>query len=414
MENCHAMMSVNRTSAVRFLAGLLILMWVLLLSQQIYYYAGVALSMGCAIVGLPSLKRLLQRRKAARFALLTALFALIWVAAGSAFFGSLDIQFYTRIGYFYFNIASAAGIAYILDRYARLSPEGSIELIIKVFFIYALLNVLALLYQPFQDASLLLFRMDEHQAALYEQQPYRFFGLAGFNGFGVALIYPLLVALLFTSSAGKTKFGIAAVFLFTVVGLFGSRIAGILSLLVALALSPPKVKLFILMFLFASLAYILSIIEDSETLKWAFELLYAYVNGEGLVTESSNVLFERMYFVPDSWVTIFAGDFQFLNLDGSYYGHTDAGFMRMMLYFGVFGSVFYYLSFVAMSLLVKFKHIFILLAIMIVSEIKGDAILSSPASKLYFLIVFVSLGKEMASANRLLSFRAKRPAIPEV
>jgi hypothetical protein len=104
-----------------------------------------------------------------------------------------------------------------------------------------------------------------------------------------------------------------------------------------------------------------------------------------------------MYFIPDSWVTVFFGDFQFLNSDGTYYGNTDAGFMRMMLFFGLFGSAIHYLSFVGISLLAGLKHIFLLMCIMIFSEIKGDAILASPASKLYMLIVFVSLGVKISS-----------------
>jgi hypothetical protein len=394
------MMILSQTGAVRLFAGLFVIVWVLLLSQQIYYYFGVFLSLVCAVYGVPVIKRLLYKSKAARFALIMAVFTLVWIVVGSMLFGTFDTQFYTRIFYFYFNVVSAAGIAYLLIRFAKFDCDGAIRLIWLAFFIYGLLNIFALIYQPFQHASLLLFRMDEYTTELFERQPYRFFGLAGFNGFGVSLIYPLLITLVLNSAAKKTALGIGAVCLFVVVGLFSSRIAGILCLLVTFLLVPPKLKVAMILIFCVAVIYVLSIIEDSETLKWAFEMLNSYVNGEGLVTESSNILFQRMYFTPDSWITIVLGDFHFVNSDGTYYGNTDAGFMRMMLFFGIFGSALFYLSFIGISLLAGRKHIFLLTGIMIFSEVKGDAILASPASKIYMLIVFVSLGIRIASKVR--------------
>ena len=390
------MMTISRIGAIRLCAGLFIIVWVLLLSQQVYYYVGVLLSLVCAMFGMPVIKRLLHQSKAVQFALLMASIALVWMGVGSVIFGIFDAQFYTRIFYFYFNVASAAGIAYLLIRFAKLDSEGAIRLIWMAFAIYGLLNVLALVYQPFQHASLALFRLDEHQKQLFEQHPHRFFGLAGFNGFGVSIIYPLLITLVLRSASKRTVLGICAVCLFTLVGLFASRIAGILCLLVAFALAPPKVKALMLLVCWVAALYILSIIEDSETLKWAFEMLINFVNGEGFTTESSDILIGRMYFIPDSWITMFFGDFYYLNPDGSYYGGTDAGFMRLMLYFGIFGCFFYYLSFIGISMLLRFELIFILMGIMIISEVKGDAILASPASKLYFLIIFTSLGKQIS------------------
>lgn len=389
------MMTFTRTSAIRLYLSLFIIVWVLLLSQQIYYYAGVLLSLVCAMFGMRVIKGLLHQRMATQFALLMALFVLVWMVVGSIIFGIFDAQFYTRIFYFYFNVASAAGIAYFLIRFAKLDSEGAIRIIWLSFAIYGLLNLLALVFQPFQHASLVLLRLDEYQAQLFERQPHRFFGLAGFNGFGVSIIYPLLITLVLRSKAKNTVLGIGAVCLFTVVGFLGSRIAGILCLLVSFSLAPPKIKALMLIMSWMVVLYIMSIIEDSEMLKWAFEMLLNFMNGEGLVTDSSDILFNRMYFIPDSWLTVFFGDFHFLNSDGSYYGDTDAGFMRLMLYFGVIGCFFYYLSFIGISLLLRFEFVFLLMGIMIISEVKGDAILASPASKLYFLIIFVSLGKQI-------------------
>ncbi len=46
-----------------------------------------------------------------------------------------------------------------------------------------------------------------------------------------------------------------------------------------------------------------------------------------------------MYFFIDPY-TFFLGDSLYLNPDGSYYKYTDVGYMRTILYMGIFGTIF--------------------------------------------------------------------------
>lgn len=86
----------------------------------------------------------------------------------------------------------------------------------------------------------------------------------------------------------------------------------------------------------------IQILVDELLLPYAFEFIYTYQESGSFSTESSDVL-NDMYF-PISLDTMLWGDGKFMNEDGSYYMHTDAGYMRSVLFFGVFGQVFLVLS----------------------------------------------------------------------
>lgn len=79
---------------------------------------------------------------------------------------------------------------------------------------------------------------------------------------------------------------------------------------------------------------------------WIMEPVIAFSDGlaKGEISfgESGNTLTDRMYFLPDDDSTICVGDGRFSNSDGSYYMHTDAGFMRHMLFYGVIGCFLLY------------------------------------------------------------------------
>lgn len=70
-------------------------------------------------------------------------------------------------------------------------------------------------------------------------------------------------------------------------------------------------------------------------LRYAFEFVYNYLNGNGFTTSSTEML-SGMYF-PVSTKTFLLGDGQYTSEFGGYYMSTDAGYMRQILYFGLFG-----------------------------------------------------------------------------
>ncbi len=98
------------------------------------------------------------------------------------------------------------------------------------------------------------------------------------------------------------------------------------------------------LFIVGAAAMALFVVYASQymNLGWAFEFVFAYLEKGELETASSNQLL-TMYVLPDTLTSLFIGDSRMLNPDGSYYMHSDAGFIRHLFYWGVLGSLAYWL-----------------------------------------------------------------------
>lgn len=79
-----------------------------------------------------------------------------------------------------------------------------------------------------------------------------------------------------------------------------------------------------------------------RTLNFVFELFISYEETGSLSTNSSEATL-NMYVFPDNLKTWFFGDGKFINSDGSYYMYTDVGYLRYIYYFGLIGTVIYFL-----------------------------------------------------------------------
>ncbi|WP_370407935.1 hypothetical protein [Tenacibaculum dicentrarchi] len=134
-------------------------------------------------------------------------------------------------------------------------------------------------------------------------------------------------------------------------------------------------------------------IVDEKLLPYAFEFVYNYQNTGELTTSSSDHLNE-MYF-PISDDTLLYGDARYTADNGkSYYKHTDAGYMRNTLFYGVLGLIYLILAqiitfrnvlFSKIKINNKLYFLFILLFAFIL-HYKGEILLSSP---LYQSIIVV-------------------------
>lgn len=65
---------------------------------------------------------------------------------------------------------------------------------------------------------------------------------------------------------------------------------------------------------------------------FAYEFVFNYLDGKGVSTVSTDEL-DKMYYPLEGWTWIF-GDGRYLNPNGTYYGSTDAGYMRNALFGG--------------------------------------------------------------------------------
>ena len=111
------------------------------------------------------------------------------------------------------------------------------------------------------------------------------------------------------------------------------------------------------------------------------DFIESFQNGKFSIGSSGNVML-NMYYIPNDDSTIIFGDGEYRNSDGSYYGHTDVGLMRMMLFGGIFNILFFYGSFILLLVggydlngyVEKRTIFFISLITCAFFEFKGDAL----------------------------------------
>jgi hypothetical protein len=131
---------------------------------------------------------------------------------------------------------------------------------------------------------------------------------------------------------------------------------------------------------------------------YGFELFINFSNEGSFSTRSSTTLLQRMYFFSDN-NTFFFGDGYWNNPFGDgYYMHTDAGFMRHVLFYGVFPSFLLYLVYLYIFFTIarynKNNIIFIImvfsiLLIFIAGQFKGNFLVGSAMNIKFIMIFFI-------------------------
>ena len=161
-----------------------------------------------------------------------------------------------------------------------------------------------------------------------------------------------------------------------------SFITIILLLTLILIQSKSKKSLLFLILSFLSLGiYYLNYIplDQIRLLVFVFEPLINFFNGEGFVTSSSQKLFDEMYF-QIGLEKLYYGTGMYFNPDGSYYGYTDSGYMRIILFFGLpLAITFIFFNFLMIKILINRSNhhptLFLtIILFMLVYQIKGDII----------------------------------------
>ena len=125
--------------------------------------------------------------------------------------------------------------------------------------------------------------------------------------------------------------------------------------------------------------------------KWAFDLFLTFFETGKLETGSSNVLLDRMLFIPDM-KTILMGDGMYSTATG-YYMETDSGLMRPLLFGGIIFALLRYFSFYMLLVIStikkkQFKEVkamyFWIGIVCFIFEIKGEIIFSCLPIILWF------------------------------
>lgn len=249
---------------------------------------------------------------------------------------------------------------------------------------------------------------------LYSATYYTRFGLQGFSGFGTTLMCTLAVLLgcyllILAIRTGDDIGPYATRILISIVGaaMYG-RIGLLVSfpiviiMLVYIALKFGKYKPLIVSIVFIVVLILLFIVfADSlrqiDSINWMFEWAFNFLDTGTFSTQSSTRLSE-MYIHP-TLTTFLYGD-GYYTVMGSYYMSTDVGYLRPLLFWGIFGEILYYLQFLplmnALGRKLKGHDVSFLLlclfVLLIAFEAKGESALSV-GTNVYMIVGAMSLVK---------------------
>lgn len=227
--------------------------------------------------------------------------------------------------------------------------------------------------------------------AVYEFR-YSLDGFAAFSSASVFSFACLFCSYLVASNSKVNIVQIACLILMVVGCFFYGRVSlvGMLLGAVLIIWSADKfsktvnVVAVIFLFVFGLLSVLNVASQSNESLlawqDWAFSIIKQLFIEKEVTDYSVTHMVEDMYYMPDFFTLLF-GDGLYTNANGSYYGHTDVGFMRLILYGGILDlilvySLLIYLSknIIRISKSVVFKRFIVLAtALFLILEMKGEA-----------------------------------------
>ncbi len=329
------------------------------------------------------------------------------------------------------------GAFFICDLIRKSIKQFSIikllEIIVLVFFVQGVISLIFYFIPNLYTSFTSLLNTDVSQN-LYERlhlSEIRLMGIgnAFFNGvikYGICFI--ILTFLRYNQNSIFSQRGGVFLFLylfFIIVGVMTGRtffIVILMSILVIIFYESKRVDKFIVKLIFTPIIILLLLVPFffvfksyvdidrlNKTLDFVFELFNSYEQSGSFATTSSDATL-NMYVWPNSLSTWFFGDGKFINSDGSYYMHTDVGYLRYIYYFGILGtSIYFYIQFKMLayfSRLAKEKNLsfmaMLLLVWIIILNLKGIANIDFFA---VFLIVGASIDNHWKNkaANRSYS-----------
>ncbi|WP_159066146.1 hypothetical protein [Vibrio harveyi] len=217
------------------------------------------------------------------------------------------------------------------------------------FVLQTLVQLLAFTFPPFLTLVHSTYTDTQIGRIYHSYGGLRGLSLSGSPSWGLTIGYGIAFILFFKNLNSWTAVNKFLIFILLVCGNFFAGRSGFLGLALGLVYyltKMPKKHLFTLSFLGSIVIFILSFMYmekiqevlaiNKETFKFALEAYYNYQNNGVIETRSTNILFS-MWNVQYSDFTHLFGDGYFLSpIEDSYYQHTDVGYLRTILFGGVF------------------------------------------------------------------------------
>ncbi|RCS69126.1 hypothetical protein CIK83_16095 [Vibrio casei] len=313
----------------------------------------------------------------------------------------------------FFSIVCTSYFIVMKDKY-----DISLYKLLSIIFLLQCFFVILMLLSP--SFSMLVQSVTKTEAQISRLSSYngiRGLGLTGFVAFGfsitMGILYPIMSYWIKYESKLNDFFKILILLIGAICSLSAGR-TSILGIFIGLfiVIYPIRIEInyilrsmkvyFIIIAILIALIYIIFNNKELTNIaifysRYVFQSIWNYIEYGSFSVQSLEHL-DSMYFYPDdlNWLI---GSGHYTNADGSYYMHTDAGYMRFILYFGLIGSLIAYVCFILFSLTtigsLNDKVIQLILILIFLSSFiyhyKGEVIMFSvPYNRVYFLIFFWS------------------------
>lgn len=284
----------------------------------------------------------------------------------------------------------------------HLKPENLKDEVIRIYTVvsrnYVIVSMLMLVVRPLRYFWQSIIRETERNINLVNNyDPYvTRWGWSGFSGFArtmqmtIAVAFILYLILKQIQKGEKISLSYLVTLVFLLIGnAFYGRVGLLTSIgiigLVVLYLILSKGKVILGVGILGSLATVfagMTIFKEfnpaiEKWYNWAMDPILGLLQTGTFGTKSSDILFD-MYFIPDLR-TFFVGDGYYTDpMSGEYYMSTDVGYIRPLLFYGIFFLIAGYLIPVILSYtLVRTDRMnisltLLLLTVMFIFEIKGE------------------------------------------
>ena len=294
-----------------------------------------------------------------------------------------------------------------------------LQLIVGVFIIQSVIILLAFLSPQILDV-VRTFQYDniiEITDRYLNHGTFRGLALSGDQFFGLTASFGLISIIVMKLYVDTSKMIWLILFLMLfAANMFVGR-TGIIGFVVALGYlfickESGKVKLVIKLCFYIILSIIIlylllpsSIMEmlNESVFSYAFQIFYNY-SDSGTISSSSTDRVIEMWKIEIPFITFLIGDGKFINVDGSYYGHVDVGFLRQILYGGlgylVFSILFVFkllTNYSKRAAFDKFKFEYIVFLYLLMTHAKGLTFMFCP--EIMMIVLYYYYYKNTESLN---------------
>lgn len=328
---------------------------------------------------------------------LLLVFALVWSFCAIVYNNTDDYSYFMKIFTAFRSIYISVFLLLLANNTLR---NKNILEKYSVFYsgaiaVCVLFTVMTLLSLDLRENYILLLNQTDKPYLLEDEMYITRFSVGGFAGFGQTILASIGGILSYYLISRKVYIGFPLLLISLLGNLFYGRIGIILSLIAIVVLMMRTMRFRTIAWQIGglivssfSIYVILGCFDNSMFDAWKLWIMQpvdGFIQGlqYGQITfgSSGDKLVYGMYFMPDD-STILFGDGRYENNDGSYYMYTDAGYMRIILYFGVIGAMCIYGSYLALTVFalqnlrgdkVASYLVMTLVICFFVAEYKGDA-----------------------------------------